>query len=253
MKECKKYRQLFSGALYNELSEAQRKAWQVHLKDCRACAVEYEHMLSVLETMDQRQRPRLSETYWDIYWYRLEEKLAQENIPAVKAKSPFTFRLRYALYPVSAVVFILLGIFIGKYLYPPARTGDAKDNQALVRVYPALARHFDNLRPLLLGYANYTYRERTLSAVETVQVDKEILQKLILENYLLKRAVAKTGDVSQKELLDELELILLEISSMNGQELQTIMSIQDILKDKQILFKMRIFNNSNKRRTLIRI
>jgi hypothetical protein len=109
-----------------------------------------------------------------------------------------------------------------------------------------VAKHFDNLTPLLIDYSNYTSEEREDTAEETILVEKNTVKKLLIENQLLKRLVAKADNISVKQLMDELELILLEISNSNGDKDEIRRAVQQLIKDNDILFKMKVLNKKEK-------
>jgi hypothetical protein len=254
---CKKYRAMFSDALYRELPETGQAALQAHLEDCPLCAAEYAGMAAVLEKMDERKRPDKSEEYWENYWDRLEEKIAKEPL-TLKDRlrlnrlwqwtGSFDFRMGRVLYPVSAVLLILLGIFIGKYIYAPAPVREVvtanRRAASTGRIYAAAAQHFDNLKPLLVECSNYTGDDKT---AETIPVETEALKKLLFRHHLLKKAAAETGNDFLKQLLDELEIILLEICNSNGQKTPAMKTARDILKSNDILFKMNVYSHQGKR------
>ena len=271
--KCKKFKGLIVDALYNydQLSEEDKPLFQAHLTTCSGCAVEYEEMAAVLGVMDQRQRPEMETEFWDSYYLRLQEKMEK---PGTKEKNNLWFwlkkwkenfnfdipRFRWALYPAAALLLVVLGIFIGRYLYLPSVS--EKDGELISRalpsqrqINPAVTEHFESLRPLLIDCANYTGQEADSRNEEFVLVDNKILKKLALQNLLLKRIAARGNDVVLKQLLEELELILLEISNAepgdsNGHSTgeETIGRIRDILKKNDTLFKMKIYNKPGNNR-----
>lgn len=266
---CTYFKELMVDALYDELSQSDKKSFQAHLKACSSCAVEYEEMAAVLNVMDRRRQPGMSESYWDTYLPRLRERMA------VEAKTPgqrllagewlkqwrgrFHFDFRWILYPAAAMLLVALGIGIGRYLYLPAgkslmeRVGEVT---SVAKVSPAVSEHFENLRPILIDYANYTAEENGGSTGEMVQVDKTTLKKLVMQNYLLKQMVNRSNDGALKQLLEELELVLLELSNAGADgkktgRLRTIRSVQTILNKNDVLFKMKVYDtDKDKRKTM---
>ncbi len=258
-KDCRYFQELMVDALYHELSQSDNNSFQAHLNACPSCAVEYEEMAAVLDVMDRRRQPEMSETYWDTYLPRLRERMAG----GVKTPGParrtgewlkrwrerFHFDFRWILYPAAAMLLVAFGIGIGRYLYHPAGKSLIKRIGAVMpgaETVPAVSQHFDNLRPILIDYANYTAEENGGSG-EMVQVDKTILKKLVMQNYLLKQMVSRSNQADLKQLLEELELVLLELSNAgaDGKEagrLQTIRSVQTILNKNDVLFKMKVYD-----------
>jgi hypothetical protein len=268
---CKNFKGIVVDALYNfdQLSEEDKGLFHAHLATCPACAGEYEEMAAVLGMMDQRQRPEMGEEFWNSYMLRLQEKLKEAEDKEKKKIwlwpkkwwENFSFdiqRLRWVLYPAAALLLVVLGIAIGRYLYPPSvpGKGDEVISSELPmerKISPAVADHFENLRPMLIDYANYTAEENETSDEELVTVDKKTMKKLVLQNYLLKKIAVRENDLSLKELLVDLEMILLEISNIepNRERNETIRRVRDILDRSDILFKMKVYNkHKNNRKTL---
>lgn len=259
MRECKKLKDLMVDALSNnsELSEAEHKKLQAHVKVCARCAEEYKKLTGLLTIMDKRQRPQMSEAFWDNYYSRLEEKLEaveEQEIPAVKASGRrrwpggFDFKVGWLLYPAAAVAVLVVGFVIGQYLsLAPGNNIVDTAISSMRRLSPAVAQHFDNMRPLLLDYSNYSPQETRAAPEETVMVEKSTVKKLLLENQLLKRMVAKEKNITVKQLMDELELILIEVSNSEASDEETRRAVQKLIKENDILFKMKILKAKEKK------
>lgn len=287
---CRRFKRLMVDVLYDyeELSEQDKSAFHAHLSSCPGCALEYEEMTAALNVMDQRRVPEMGDDYWDSYMVSLREKIEKkEKIseaaeegkpghgePAIQVRDniislhPGKRVWRWALYPVAATILVLIGIAIGRYLYLPTAVPPGTGEKLLSsagtpgrEISPAVREHFDNLRPMLIDYANYSTGDGNNGGDNFVMVDKNILQKLALQNYLLKKIAARENNNALKQVLEELELILLEISNTDltenrkpGSRKETIQRVQDILSENDLLFKMEIYDkNRNTRKTSTRI
>ena len=269
---CKDFKEIVVDALYScdQLSEQDKRLFHAHLTTCPACAEEYEEMVGVLALMDQRQKPEMGEEYWDSYYPRLLEKIKEsEEKEKNKIKNKiwlwvkkwwenFRFdvqRLRWVLYPAAAMLLVVIGIVIGRYVYLPSVPGEGEEliGSALSsqsKISPVVAEHFETLRPMLIDCANYNAREAG-AGEDLVLIDKKTLKELALQNLLLKRIAARGNDVVLTRLLEELELILLELSNGEPGESDsdiagddTIGLVRDILKKNDTLFKMKVYNKS---------
>lgn len=259
MRECKKVKDLMLTALTNssELSGTEHKKLQAHLKICARCSEEYKELTGLLTIMDKRHRPQMSEAFWDNYYSRLEEKLdavEEQEIPAVKARGRrrwsvgFDFKVRWLLYPAAAVAVLVVGFAIGQYLsLAPGNNIVDTAISSMRQLSPAVAQHFDNMRPLLLDYSNSSPQETRAAPEETVMVEKSTVKKLLLENQLLKRVVAKEKNITVKQLMDELELILIEVSNSEADSEETRRVVQKLIKENDILFKMKVLESKEKK------
>jgi hypothetical protein len=255
MKSCKKIKALMVNALYNELSETEKNMFQTHLKTCPGCSAEYKKLTTLMGVMDKRQRPKMSEDFWDNYYLQVEEKIeaAKEEKPLIKTGrrqriGNLDFRRRWVLYPAAALAVLVVSIGIAQFLsLPEGKKIVDTAVSSFRRLSPAVAQHFDNLQPLLIDYSNYTPEENETMPGETVIMEKRTVQKLLLENQLLKRVVAKENNISAKQLMDELEIILLEISNTNGDREATLQAVKQLIKDNDILFKMKVLKRKDNR------
>jgi hypothetical protein len=250
MKECKRYRDMFDDVLYNEAPESYRKAFFLHLKKCHPCSSEYEKISSLLNQMDKRRRPEMKEEFWGGYWARLESRMKDESVPKGEPgwwetlNEFFSFKYRWAMAPVAAILLVVVGIGIGRYISIPSGRQILNSALAPIRQFsPAVAEHFDNMKPLLIDYSNAESGIEETTIEEPFMVDKGILKKLVLQNYLLKKAVANSNDPSIKQLLDDMELVLIELSNSEGNEEELAESIKNIIKRNDMLFKMKIYKN----------
>jgi hypothetical protein len=257
MTKCKRMKELMQDALdtNNPLTETDRQDLQAHLKSCARCSEEYNRLTGLMSILDKRVRPQMSEVFWDNFYSRIEDRLEEETMgpvtgpkkASVEIKSSwqkewgFGFKIRWVFYPAAAAVIIVVGIAIGQFLSLP----EGKD--FVRQLNPAVAAHFDNVQPLLVDYANYTPEEETDTPEETVMVEKSTVEKLLLENQLLKRLVAKEDNITANELMDELELILLELKNSGRNNKETLRAVQKLIKDNDILFKIKVLKKKEER------
>jgi hypothetical protein len=271
---CKTFKKFIVDALYNydQLPEKDKRSFHEHLTTCPSCAIEYEELAAVLGLMDRRQVPEMDEEYWDSYYLRLQAKMSnlkKKNNRWVRLKKwrdNISFdiqRFRLVLYPAATLLLVLLGIVIGKYLYQPPVSEQEKDLIAASfssgsNINPAVVEHFESLRPLLIDCVNYSGPEAG-SVESCVLVNKQRLEKLKLQNLLLKRIAARGNDVVLTQLLEELELILLEISNAEPDESkgetknETLDQVRDMLKKNDTLFKMKVYKPGSNRNPHLKI
>lgn len=260
MRKCRKIKDLMPDAPdeNSALPAAELRKLREHLKDCPGCSEEYKKLSGLMATMNKRQRPQMSDAFWDHYSLRLEEKLdaaaaADEQKSLIKTAGwkgwtgGFDFKIRWILYPVAAAAILVVGIAIGLYLsHQPGKDIVNTTISSLRQLSPAVAEHFDNVWPLLLDYSNSSPQQSNFTPSETVLVEKSTVKKLLLENQLLKRVMAKDNNITVNELMDELELILLELSNDSGDSEETRRAVQQYIKENDVMFKMKTLDKKDK-------
>lgn len=260
MKTCNRFKDLMVDALYEELKEGDRGFFQNHLENCPPCAAEYQEMCTAMGVMDRRHQPEMSEEFWDNFRPNLQISINESEAqtqPMGMGLSwlrqwwkglNFKFDSRWILYPAAAMLVVVSGIVIGRYMYSP--TGqDYVDSpvMAMSNTNPAVAEHFEDLRPMLVDYSNYSPQDEDEGSDE-VLVDRETLKQLIVRNRLLKKMVERGKDANTMQLLEDLEMILLELSNSgtDSNNSETVETVQEMLKDYNVLFKMKVVNKKRK-------
>jgi len=105
---------------------------------------------------------------------------------------------------------------------------------------PVLAGHLEDLKPLLLDYANYS---PNADSGRTIAVDEDFLRVLIFQNVLLRKALAKS-DPAAADLLDDCDLILKEIINRDRPTAASPDAIRGLIRDRDVLFKLEIIKKT---------
>jgi hypothetical protein len=68
--------------------------------------------------------------------------------------------------------------------------------------------------------------------------DREIARSLLVQNLLLKRALARKNP-NLADLFDDLGMILTEIANLQGQDTATPAALKDVIRQRQVLSRIR--------------
>jgi hypothetical protein len=98
----------------------------------------------------------------------------------------------------------------------------------------AISDHFDRTQILLTELVH----ENPESSGLTTQRDKA--RELLTENRLLRQSAVHMGDVSDADLLDAVERVLLDFANSSPASPNSLMAIQQRIDDDALLFKVRI-------------
>jgi hypothetical protein len=254
MTPCQAYREQMSDALYDQLRPMEREAFEAHLAKCPGCASEFAETERLLGSLPRRPAPELPAEFWDGYWDRLSRRMEAEKPSMTRVWNTTFFPvawLKPAALAASVLLLVGLGIFIGRNLPPgapvslPVRDVPAPSERS---PQPLLARdsgreplaeHLQRLEPLLIDWSQS-------SAGETVTVEAADLRRIMLQNHLLKRLLARTGQKDKKRLLDDLELILMEMASAGSDGHPPNGVVRQLIERYDVLFKVRIYSRETK-------
>ncbi|HEX7151385.1 MAG TPA: hypothetical protein VF618_07835 [Thermoanaerobaculia bacterium] len=216
-----------------------------HLRDCPACAAQYEELRLVLALVDDASIPEPAGNYGEEVWRRLRWKLGSEK------------KKRKAWQPLAAVAAALIAVFfLGQWWNARNATAtaplQASHNRPAggseVRTAPEGADANAGSRILLVVVSDHLESsERMLLEVANADPERGLRNpadragELVASNRIYRQTAAQRGDARIANVLSDLEPILVELShagtTIDGEELQ---QLQERIDAKGLLFKVRV-------------
>ena len=278
MINCRKYRNMFTDALYGELPPDLKNQFNHHLKSCSKCADEFAQMKSATKAMDNRTRTEPENFYWENYWDNLIARMDKEEKQVSKSillwqrlKEIFSFEPQLMYRYAGAVVILLIGILIGKFYFSnneqlKFQPGTLERNTNLSAQQIALQnrtdRYFDRSKVLLLGMINFDPETEDVFALN-LPYQKKISQKLVQEALALKTEMDDPDYDQLKQLINDLEVILMQIANIESDmDIDGIEMIKSGINRKGIMLKINLeemqetgksqtLNEANNKRNII--
>jgi len=235
---CKLARRAVVLDYYGELSPAEKSELASHLGACRKCAAERDETLRMFALLEANPPEPAPAPHSERVWNRIESRLASAKAPA---RHRAWAAPQWSLAGAALVLVLVAGIFIGRSFFTPQAAVDltakaTETSRPAPGVKSVLAGHLEDLKPLLLEYANYS--PETASG-RMVAVEENLLRALMLQNILLRDALAKS-DPKAAELLDDCDLILKEILNRNRPTAASPGEIRNLIRERDVLFKLEI-------------
>jgi len=234
--KCKKYREWIILYLYGELGREEKRRLSAHLEKCPACRADLDETRRMFHLVRQVETTEAPDADWNRCWGGIRR--------GIRSRDPM--RRTHFLIPrwVPAAAAVLITVFgLGIYLGRTLRSGPATGGAESPRLSPAAARyslndHFETLKPVLIEYANYDER----GGDSRITTDRALLQNLLIQNILLMRLLAR-DEPGAAVLLEDIELVLREITNAQGREDSSPAQIRSLLEEREILFKMDIIQS----------
>jgi len=268
MISCRSWRNRIPEAIYGDLDEKVREKMERHLARCGGCASLYNGMAAAVRKMDARPAPDRDPEFWENYWVRLESRMAREtkaseSAPAGAKVQPAgrprrTLRApaipTWAYGAAGAVLFISLGIFIGRTFFRPrtelpplaratssetAPGGQAalETRQAAPPLDARASRYLKRSRMLLLAVINSDPQDEEPFRLN-LPLQKETSEELLREAAVLKQGL-QNSDRRLERLISDLEMILLQIANLaSDPDTSDIEIIKAGVESRDILFKI---------------
>ena len=264
MSDCKKCQDLFGEAFYEELNAEQKKFLENHISVCEGCESEYTDITSTLKVMEKRNRPEPDQTYWDGYWNKLATRIGEEKTFTPKQESwlrsfgrAFTFAPKWAFQTAAALLLVVLGIYIGRMVfYPPT----SEVQQA--RQQPAIGSQVEQSAEYINRAQNYIERSKLIllalinfdpetedSYALNLPFQRQVSRELVREASFLKQGVADSDQRHLKDLITDLEVILLQIANLESEnDFEAIELVKKGADSRGILLQIHVsdFHQSTK-------
>ncbi len=270
MNDCKKSKMLFDEAFFGELTGRDKEFLDSHLENCPKCRTQLDQNSSLLSgiTVNNEQEPHPD--FWENYTANLHQRMMaeghiQKNEPAKQHSKIKELKEKlsnlltvpsfptWALQSAAAAVFVVIGIFIGSRFFAPGplpvpTPAPTPNNGAILAAGPATgqnaiqrtANFLDRSRVILLAIENFDPETESTQAIN-IPFQQEISRNLLKEAASLKQDLSGPRRRRLKELIAELEIILLQIANIDpGSEMETIQLVKGGQYIRGMLFKIRI-------------
>ncbi len=246
MRTCEEIKLLIPESLVPGCDDEIRRKIEEHCARCPVCAREYEENLQLAAVLTTRERPELSDSFWDRWDERLERELDiidhernSGRIIPITIKPDEQWRFWKTASAVAAV--FILGIAVGRF-FPGSGAPDRTASNIPVKPVSAVTadamRFLDRSKLVLLG----------MDVAETAPAEdftpeyrrlREISRELLRESPTLQARLGETNQVRLAALLNELDFILIQIANMDERhESQDLELILTGMERKGLLFKI---------------
>jgi hypothetical protein len=230
---CKKHKQNILLFLYGELNEQDKNSLEDHIKQCVECAQDLEYTRKVFNLLDET---KLQETEPQPNWQRCWKGIEDSTIKKEIKKPILRLIPNWAFAAAAVLVVFILGIIAGREWFTSKEPVLMSAQSSEEFIEYTLKQHLDDLKPMLLEYANYTAANENGS---TLFIDQKTAQELLVQNILLKEIIAQKYP-SAGELLEDLDLVLKEIANQEKKDNETPLTIKNLIKEREVMFKMEI-------------
>jgi Putative zinc-finger len=246
MSDCEKFEDRFVDALYGELDPAIQQPMDEHLRQCSPCRDLFASMQKTLDIMDGREHPELPNEYWNQYDQKLQKRLADAKPQNVRWHS-FGKIPGWALKAAAAFILVGVGVLIGRYYLTPTTQPQISNSRPApsttvhrVSMDPETERFLERSQVLLIGVVNLEPDAEGNYPTE-LSAQKKVSRDLIQEASVIKTKLKGPDKRRLNELVSDLELILLQIANLEGENDQPeVDMVKSGVDRKGVLFKINL-------------
>jgi hypothetical protein len=230
------FEQLFEGYFRSDLSPAEELALLNHLKTCENCRVQLENFYTVHIALSKYQRPSSPSQLKNSYYQQVDLSFGQETLSeklSLLLSKLFGRRSTFAR-AMQFIVFIIVGIVVGWILF-----FSSEPNIVYKQSDPYQTSQPASVEDLKLVYAYLQMSEFLLLAIQNdpeFYLNRELAQKLLIKTFRVSDITVKLGNLRMIQFLNRMEILLLEASNINEEELEeSIALIRKVVEDSNLL------------------
>jgi hypothetical protein len=259
MNRCKQSKDLFDEALCRELNKEQKLLLENHLRECPKCRSEFEKANRMLNFMKKRVYKEPGLAFWDNYWEKLQDRMEKKNLLHTRSEKKqekfsrffqfLNFSPRWVVQAAAALVLVVIGIFIGREIFPPAKEPVKQMDRLPVlvsgyepgtKLYQRTHNFIERSKVILLAMINFDPGTED-SYVLNLPYQQRISRELVQQAGGLKNELAGLDQGQLRELISDLEIILLQVANLDSDsDISAIELVKNGVKIRGVLFKMQL-------------
>ena len=237
---------------YGEGSGDQRAEMRAHLETCEACRALDRELRGVLALVDSEPVPEAPAGFEREMWARLEPQIAARNVGSGFSRTLGRFELPRWAFAVGAVALAAASFTLGRVWSPvPAPApgpstevvADAKSiGERLLR--SEVEEHLERSQRVLAELVNADD-----SAPVVLASDRAQAADLVAAGRLYRRSAEEMGDGETRDLLEDVERVLVEIA--NGTDVETSNDLSGVrarISNQDLIFRLRVTTSAMRAR-----
>ena len=249
--------------LRGELSDQDRRGVEAHLRSCDQCSAELNSMRKTSKLLDQSgQRPseRRNDLYWQHFSAKVERRIDEQSRAASapsfveRLLDSFTeYRKPFGIGFASALTLMLIAFGIWSLwlrgpsnvrldaeAYPGESTRPPSVSIQKASLDARTQDYLEQSKVLLIGLLN-TDSKSLDGSRPLLQREREVSRKLVHESQVLAAALNDPSDRRLRELVSDLQLILVQIANLSAeQSLPGVEIVKSGIEHNDILFKINL-------------
>ncbi len=245
---CKNVQKNLSDYLEKGLSDSRQTRFEKHLKECPNCGAELKTLKMIVMEASSFERVVAP----DSLWTRIENELEVTDEPfptrvsnavaELRQRLNHLFKFRVPVIQMAGVLAVLVvGVFLGRTFFSTRENVNLGQQtavqQAELKLISQRTEHYlEKSTILFLGIVNTEFLQEENSDWST---EKRVARNLLKEAAFLKGGLSRTKNERVKQLVEELELILLEIANLEEeQDIENIELVKSGIDRKGLLLKI---------------
>ena len=226
---CGEFKELLIIRLCGRLTKEQKEFLEEHTASCPACARLADRVKSLPVNEPAWEVPKPD---WEVSWRIIRDRSLKRKgyLPS------FLMSRRFALIATAVIVAFILGIVVERSVFFPTTAPLPLKAEKPHESVASIAAYTETIEPLLIDFMN---RGVQPTPDEMTDLTNRVIADMLAQTRLFKYAAVRNGDGNLYQLLDDVELVLISISNMGGQNGDVNAQLNHLIRNKSLLFRLR--------------
>ena len=236
---------------YGEASPEQRIEMRAHLESCGECRALDRELRGVLALVDNEPLPQAPPEFEREMWARLEPHIRPHVVSGFSRTEETTSRFELPRWALAACV---AGLAIGSFALgrvwdrpvsaPPGASASTVTSIGERVLRSEVEDHLERSQRVFLDLVNADD-----SAPVVLASDRERAADLVAAGRLYRRSAEESGDTETRDLLEDVERILVDVA--NGPDAETSNDLSDVrrrISNQDLIFRLRVTTSAMRAR-----
>lgn len=227
---CEECKNLITVSVFGKLTPSEKTRLEEHLRACPDCSrihAKSAQLRSFFEDKEDIPLPNKEKSWHIIRSQTLPKKMRWKNV--------FSYK-KLALVSSGVLAVFVLGFLAGKLFFFQAPAPGQPGSFASQGYDMPVERYAEKLELILVSFMNRTDARKQ---DQISDIEKKVIEDMLLQTKLLKYLVAERGDPYLQQLLEDLELILVGISNLRPQDQDSAAQLARMIRENELKFKVK--------------
>lgn len=222
---CHEFEEILIRQTYGKSVPSQMDNLVSHIKACATCARQYEQIIHSRNQFERRDDVHIPD--WEKSWCKIADRALKK-----KPKRPFYIPSpRFAFAAAAVVVVFLIGFFVGKnYFFK--KSDEYLFLSGADRQYTSPFQSY--ARSVGLALINFMNPNDQLSEEEILAFEEKITSNILIQTRLLQQLISQREDPYMRDLLEDLEFILVSISNLRPEDKDAAKQLKQFIRKNRL-------------------
>lgn len=227
---CQEFEDILITQIYGNPDPSRMNDLLSHVKTCPTCAKQYEKIIHTRNQFQRKDDVTIPE--WEKSWKVILKGVMKRK----RAHLKYVTTPRLAFAGTALIAVFIIGFFAGRQIFL------SKSEESMTGVSWIDSRHFtldtyaERLDVVLINFMN---RHNKTDGEEVTEFEKKVIDDMLVQTRLLKNFHSQKKDSQLMILLNEIECILISISNLRSEDLESAEQLDQLIRQKAFNYKLK--------------